>query len=82
MRDAFGRDDLVHYEDRYFWTCDYEIIAFDLERMFFSSLMKRQTSFFHTVSAPGSLMRLKNSSHWYAYCTVYYVACYLKMPDL
>ncbi|CAL4949846.1 unnamed protein product [Urochloa decumbens] len=32
MRDAFGRDDFVHYEDGWLWTCNYEIIAFDLER--------------------------------------------------
>jgi len=58
MRDAFGRGDFVHYEDGWIWTCDYEIIAFDLEREAIS-LVDQNTNFFRTESAPGNLMRLK-----------------------
>ncbi|TVU20803.1 hypothetical protein EJB05_30399, partial [Eragrostis curvula] len=33
MKDAFGRDDFVHYDDQVWdWSCDYNIVAFDMER--------------------------------------------------
>ena len=78
MRDAFGRDDLVRYEDRYFWTCDYEIIAFDLERDVLFLIDEKTNKLLSYGISTGKLNEIKDSSHWY----VYYVACYSKIPDL
>jgi hypothetical protein len=78
MRYAFGREDFVHYEDGWFWTCDYEIIAFDQERDVLFLIDEKTNKLLSYGISTGKLNEIKDSSHWY----VYYVACYLKMPDL
>ena len=76
MRDAFGRDDFVHYEDRWFWTCDYRIVALDLERDALFLIDEKTNKLLSYSISTGKLNEIKDSSHcWY----VYYVACYSNM---
>lgn len=77
MRDAFGRDDFVHYEDGWIWTCDYEIIAFDLEREAIFLVDENTNKLLSYGITTGELNEIKDSSHRY----IYYVPCYLKLPD-
>ncbi|CAO2202806.1 unnamed protein product [Urochloa humidicola] len=77
MRDAFGRDDFVHYEDGWIWTCDYEIIAFDLERDAIFLVDGKTNKLLSYGISTGKLNEIKDSSH----CYMYYVPCYLKLPD-
>uniref|UniRef100_A0A0A9AWW6 Uncharacterized protein n=1 Tax=Arundo donax TaxID=35708 RepID=A0A0A9AWW6_ARUDO len=57
MRDAFGRDDFVHYVG--FGLVITKLLLLTWRGTFFSLLTKGQKSFFHTASAPGNLLRLK-----------------------
>jgi len=77
MRDAFGRGDFVHYEDGWIWTCDYEIIAFDLEREAIFLVDENTNKLLSYGITTGELNEIKDSSHRY----MYYVPCYLKLPD-
>jgi hypothetical protein len=77
MKDAFGRDDFVHYDDvSWSWCCDYNIVAFDLEReVLFLFEYKMQKLFSYNI-ATGKLNSIKDGHQWYKY----YVPWYSKIP--
>ena len=77
MRDALGRDDFVHYEDGWIWTCNYEIIAFDLEREVLFLIDEMTNKLLSYGISTGKVDDIKDGSHWY----MYYVPCYSKLPD-
>jgi hypothetical protein len=57
MKDAFGRDDFVHYDDvSWSWCCDYNIVAFDLEREVLFLFEYKMQKLFHTTSLLGNLI--------------------------
>ncbi|TVU02269.1 hypothetical protein EJB05_52241, partial [Eragrostis curvula] len=76
MSDAFGRDDFVHYADDFFWACNYEIIAIDMEReVLFLTDDKTERLLSYSIST-GKFTEIKDSTH----CFFYYVVCCLKLP--
>jgi len=72
MRDALGRDDFVHYEDGWIWTCNYEIIAFDLEREVLFLIDETTNKLLSYGISTRKVDEIKDGSHWY----MYYVPCY------
>ncbi|KAF8660504.1 hypothetical protein HU200_057655 [Digitaria exilis] len=77
MKDAFGRDDFVHYEEGFIWTCDYGIIALDLERDVIFLFDEKTNKLLSYGISTGKLSEIKDSPHWY----FHYVPCYLKLPE-
>ncbi|KAF8676478.1 hypothetical protein HU200_047035 [Digitaria exilis] len=77
MKDAFGRDDFVHYEEGFIWACDYEIIALDLEREVIFLFDEKTNKLLSYGISTGKLSEIKDSPHWY----FHYVPCYLKLPE-
>jgi hypothetical protein len=77
MKDAFGRDFSVHYDDvSSSWCCDYNIVAFDLEReVLFLFEYKMQKLLSYNI-ATGKLNTIKDVHQWYKY----YVSWYSKIP--
>jgi hypothetical protein len=71
MKDAFGRDFSVHYDDvSSSWCCDYNIVAFDLEReVLFLFEYKMQKLLSYNI-ATGKLNTIKDVHQWYKYCVM------------
>ncbi|TVT97039.1 hypothetical protein EJB05_57734, partial [Eragrostis curvula] len=63
MKDAFGRDDFVHYDDQVWdWSCDYNIVAFDMEReVLFLFDYKAQKLLSYGM---GKLKDIRDGHHW------------------
>ncbi|KAF7081884.1 hypothetical protein CFC21_085790 [Triticum aestivum] len=85
LADAFGRDDLSHYDStQQSWNCGYRIAALDLERdavVFFDQDNKLCS---YAIST-GKLHELNDleQDHEHGYDKFfYYVACYMKLPAL
>ncbi|KAL6596327.1 hypothetical protein ACP70R_047691 [Stipagrostis hirtigluma subsp. patula] len=77
MRDAFGRDDFVHYDEvGWDWFCDYLISAIDLEKdLLFLFDYEAEKLLSYGIST-GRLNEIQGGRH----CYRYYVACYSKLP--
>lgn len=83
MDDAFGRDDLAHYDStQQCWNCAYEIAALDLESnvVFLFDQANQLRSY---AISTGKLHELNDTEqdHEHGYDKFfYYVACYSKLP--
>ncbi|KAI4964291.1 hypothetical protein ZWY2020_006739 [Hordeum vulgare] len=84
MSDAFGRDDLAHYDpSQQCWNCVYEIVALDLEREVVFLLDSQANKLRSYAIRNGELNELDEieQDHEDVYEKFYhYVACYSKLP--
>uniref|UniRef100_M8CMQ6 Uncharacterized protein n=1 Tax=Aegilops tauschii TaxID=37682 RepID=M8CMQ6_AEGTA len=83
MRDAFGRDDLAHYDfTQQCRNCAYKIVALDLESDVIFLLDQENQLRSYAIST-GKLHELNDieQDHEHSYNKFfYYIACYLKLP--
>ncbi|XBH59574.1 hypothetical protein VPH35_114285 [Triticum aestivum] len=83
MRDAFGRDDLAHYDfTQQCRNCAYKIVALDLESDVIFLLDQENQVRSYAIST-GKLHELNDieQDHEHSYNKFfYYIACYLKLP--
>ncbi|VAH13360.1 unnamed protein product [Triticum turgidum subsp. durum] len=83
MEDAFGRKDLVYFDNGgidgasdWFWNCDYRILALDLQReLVVLSDHKTMKLISYNIST-GELNEIRDGLEGYRY----YVPCYSKLP--
>ncbi|XP_037454897.1 F-box protein At5g65850-like [Triticum dicoccoides] len=84
MRDAFGRDDLAHYDSsQQCWNCAYEITAIDLEREVIFLLDCWANTIRSYAMSNGELHELDEieQDHEHVYEKFFhYVACYSRLP--
>lgn len=85
MKDAFGRDDLVYYDNagfdggpEFFWNCDYQVVSVDLERELVLLCDKKTKGLLLYNIRTGELNKIRDD-WWLCQCS-YYVPCYSELP--
>ncbi|KQJ81779.1 hypothetical protein BRADI_5g03030v3 [Brachypodium distachyon] len=87
MKDAFGRNDFVYYNDGgldgesdWFWNCDYRIVALDLDRKLLLLFDQKTDNLLLYDISTGKLHEIRDSFQWPHNCYFYYVPCYSELP--